>query len=612
MSDITPYMDQVADIRQRAGRVLAFASIPQFRDGAFIQDRKDWAKSVGEATYQDPLFESYGPVVAGIVGTAWASALADYTNERGEMPREELLASAHKAAENLLLEGASKFNSQSVHLLLESAKKELGENKFLFESADSMPDLSTSKGVMQLATFVAMILPVALGAQTSDACTFVPCEKDQNQIFEIVNIAGNSFGDLTAGQEIDMTTAGYYSQMARSRLFPEGQQPSGTKQKLTFKVEDAEGVKAPIRPKRTVLYINRKPTEPDNGNNALLHGFVHVDPETGEETSITLTCTINYDTGEINVTPSNPFPAGYELGVGYELDVEKKPDLIPTINHKMKDYKVYPSYYYLAAEHTLQAELEMRREFNIELNPLSYRTLRDFISHEIDMMRLSIMIWRCVHSSVYDVALPDSQLFESWAGLLRNKFNQISADMIDRTLTTGVTGMFAGSEASNFIKALPPTLFQPAPNYRQTPYVHFTGTLFGVYKVFEVPQPICVSLSKNLSKNGAEFKTNNILCYGRGDGIAQAGFIAGDAIPLIPLIHDTTPALRNRTTMFGSALNVIHPRRGEDYFELLELTFNKVGALDTRSGLYIEGDSKTPAPDNGEAPADNTDGGAQA
>lgn len=594
MSDIKPYMDQVADIRLRAGRVLAFASIPQFKDGSFIKDRKAWARSVGDATYQDPLFESYGPVVSTIVGTAWASALAEYTNERGEMPRDEILAAAHKATENLLLEGASKFQNPSVRFLLESAQKDFNENSLLLESADSMPDLSTSQGVMQLATFVAMILPVALGAQTSDACTFVPCEKDQNKIFEILNIAGNSFGDLKAGQEIDMTTAGYYSQMGRVRLFPADQQPKGTKQKLTFKVADAEGVAAPIRPKRTVLYINRKPTDPDTGNNTLHHSFVYTDPTTKEETSVTLTCTINYDTGEIGVTPSNPFPEGYELGVGYELDVEKKPELIPTINHKMKDYLVYPSYYYLAAEHTLQAELEMRREFNFELNPLSYRSLRDFISHEIDMMRLSIMIWRCVHGSTYDVALPDSQLFESWAGLLRNKFNQISADMIDRTRTTGVTGMFAGSEASNFIKALPPTLFQPAPNYRQTPYVHFAGTLFGVYKVFEVPQPICVSLTKSLEKQGAKFNTNNILCYGRGDGIAQAGFIAGDAIPLIPLIHDTTPSLRNRTTMFGSALNTIHPRRGEDYFEMLELTFDKkVGAIDTRSGLIVQ--DQTPA-----------------
>ncbi|EKR4921305.1 hypothetical protein P8H80_004234 [Escherichia coli] len=598
MSDITPYMDQVADIRQRAARVLAFASIPQFKEGAFIKDRKAWAKSVGEATHMDPLFESYGPIVSTIVGTAWASALADYANERGEMPRDELLAAAHKATENLLLEGASKYKNQSVQLLLESAQKDLNENKFLFESADSanIPDLTTSQGIMQLATFVAMILPVALGAQTSDACTFVPCEKDQNKIFEIVNIAGNSFGDLTAGQEIDMTTSGYYSQMARVRLFAADQQPKGTKQRLTFKVEESEGVKAPIRPKRTVLYINRKPTDPDTGNNVLLHSFVHVDKDTGEETSITLTCQINYDTGEIAVNPSNPFPEGYELGVGYELDVEKAPSLIPTINHKMKDYLIYPSFYALAAEHTLIAELEMRREFNFELSSLSYRSLRDYISHEIDMMRLSIMIWRCIHSCSYDVALPDSQLFESWSGLLRSKFNQISADMIDRTRTTGVTGMFAGSEASNFIKALPPTLFQPAPNYRQTPYVHFTGTLFGVYKVFEVPQPICTSLTKNLQKNGAEFKTNNILCYGRGDGIAQAGFIAGDAIPLIPLVHDTTPQLRNRTTMFGSALNVIHPRRGEDYFEMLELTFDKAGALDPRSGKYIE-PAPTPEPE---------------
>ncbi|HGA7338549.1 TPA: hypothetical protein ACJGSF_004968 [Salmonella enterica subsp. enterica serovar Muenchen] len=63
-----------------------------------------------------------------------------------------------------------------------------------------------------------------------------------------------------------------------------------------------------------------------------------------------------------------------------------------------------------------------------------------------------------------------------------------------------------GADAALFFKQLPPSYFQPAEDYTQTPYVHFIGTLFGNVKVFEVPVGVC----ENFSTEGME-----VQLYGR-------------------------------------------------------------------------------------------------
>lgn len=63
--------------------------------------------------------------------------------------------------------------------------------------------------------------------------------------------------------------------------------------------------------------------------------------------------------------------------------------------------------------------------------------------------------------------------------------------MANRTLTTGIRGGFAGSDAANFLRSLPPQHFQIAPGYVQSPYVQYIGTLFGTIRIYEVPQPVC-------------------------------------------------------------------------------------------------------------------------
>lgn len=54
------------------------------------------------------------------------------------------------------------------------------------------------------------------------------------------------------------------------------------------------------------------------------------------------------------------------------------------------------------------------------------------------------------------------------------------------------------------------------------------------------------------------------------------------------LTHETNPSLVNRTTLWGSAINEVHPRNGENYFTRLRLTRAKEGAIDMLTGKVNE------------------------
>lgn len=127
------------------------------------------------------------------------------------------------------------------------------------------------------------------------------------------------------------------------------------------------------------------------------------------------------------------------------------------------------------------------------------------------------------------------------------------------------------------------------PNYVESPHVQYIGTLFGYIRIFEVPTAVC----DQFVKDGYNFNSNEVIFYGRGNSIGEAGLITGDAVPAIPYIHETNPSLVNRTTMWGSALNEIHPRKGEAYFCKLQLTNTKVGSYNMLNGKKIEAGQPT-------------------
>ncbi|EAA7570467.1 hypothetical protein FQO85_19750 [Salmonella enterica] len=562
MNNLHDYQARLADIAKRSKAVLSWTSAAQFKDGAFIADDTARAASIFEAATKDPIFEGVNESITGQIATAWASALADYSAKYKTLPRPEVLASCHQTLENCLLESARKDMGNTNKAMLESVSKDM---------------MSVSDGVMRLPLFLAMILPSQLGAATSDACTYIPVTRDQSDIYEIINVAGSSFGSYAAGDPLDMQSVGVYSQLRRRYVLVAS--ADGSAKTFTFKMADHEGQAVPIRKGRSNIYVNRIKSAVDNGSGTLLHTFAN-----NANKQITVTCSLNYNTGQIDLSFSEAPDAGTEIAIEAEINIEAAPELIPLINHEMAKYTLFPSQYVIAAEHTVQAAYEAQREFGIDMGSLQFRTLKDYLAHEQDMLRLRIMVWRTLHKEHFDIALPQTQTFDVWATIIKGKFQTVYRNIIERVKSSGSQGMFAGADAASFFKQLPPSYFQPAEDYTQTPYVHFIGTLFGNVKVFEVPVGVC----ENLSTEGMEFNSMDVLCYVRDENPGKAGFVTGDAVPAVPFQHPTSTALVNRTTLWGSAVNDMHPRNGEEYFTKVSLTMAKDGGINFLTGETID------------------------
>ncbi|ENE5850354.1 TPA: capsid protein [Salmonella enterica subsp. enterica serovar Typhimurium] len=559
---IQPARDRERDIMNRAASVMAMTVDPTTdAAGNMIADNAVMMENLDKAVQKVPMFEGVPPEAARQIAGGWAMSLHEYKRQNGHYPASDVLANAHRALERLMTECASNTHE--------------GSGKAMFESvAESM---RTSDGVMKVAQYAALILPASLGAATSDACTFVPCERDESHIYELLNVAGTKFGSFQQGDELDMQSAGVYSQM--KRLYTLTEKGDNSKTTFTFDIKKFEGQACPIRQGYNKLLINRKPSKVDDGD-----GNLYFNDRDTKGNAFSATAKVKYDTGVIDITFTDAPAEGTEIAVQVEINVERNPGLIPVINQAMRKYTVRPSQYVIASEHTVMAASDLSREHGLELAALQFSAMRNWISHETDIMRLRTLVFHTVYGREFDVAMPEAQSYESWVGLLRHAVNALSQDMANRTKTTGIRGGFAGADAANFLRSLPPQHFQIAPGYVQSPYVQYIGTLFGSIRIYEVPQPVC----EQFGKQGYEFGLDDIFFYGRGEGIGKAGLIAGDAVPAIPYVHETNPSLVNRTTLWGTAINEVHPRNGENYFARLRLTRSKEGAIDMLTGQINE------------------------
>ncbi|WP_241647048.1 capsid protein [Rosenbergiella metrosideri] len=563
MSNTQRAHDRAKDIKNRASAVMAM-TIGAVDSSASPELQLEQLQS---SVVKNPMFEGVDARFGVTVTGAWTEALHNYKASHGKYPSVEVLANAHKSLQNLMTESVKESGTIK------------GPNAPMFESAAA--DMRTSEGVMKQAIFAAMILPAALGAATSDACTFVPCERDIAKIYELTNIAGSNFGKFRAGDELNMHRTGAYSQMRRTERFDKDNQPDGTKKDFTFSLATFLGTDAPIIKGRSKLLVNRRVSKKDDSD-----GNLYFNDTDFNGVQYQATGKVDYAKGVITVSFNTAPAAGTELAAQIEINVEGKADLIPVINQTMREYEVSPSQYILASEHTVQSASDLQREFGLNLQSQQFQAMTQWLSHETDMARLRTLVFHTIpnFSREFDVALPEGQTYESWVGIMSHAVNRLSTEMLNRNKESGIRGGFAGGDAANYLRSLPSSVFQKDPNYVQSPYVQYIGTLFNTIRIYEVPNPACESLQAD----GLDFQPYDIYFYGRGDSIGKAGLIAGDAVPAMPFVHPTDKNLVNRTTIWGSALNEIHPRGGENYFSRLRLTNSKVGSFDMLTGKPIE------------------------
>lgn len=492
-----------------------------------------------EAVGNEPMFANVDQEHAVSIVSGAQSAIRDYEQTHGELPRDEVLASGYQTMSNMLM--------------LEGANSEGGLGQMMMESIGQ--SLSTSQGVEIRAKMVGLVLPVLLETATTDAVTMMPAGSTEVEIFKVYRRTGSNFGDFAKGTEIDQSTVGQYTNMRQRYAFADAQLPDGTRKTYIFNTKtDLANTKVEIPFSKTSvsLWVDRRRVCRDlDSGSGMMSGFIELDG-----VKYIINCEIDHTAGKITATADKPLPDEIELHAEFEVDIESAPEFIPTIDHDMDSRILRPRQRAVAADATIQAMFTMQREFGQDLKSMQMSHMRNTLASEKATGHLVDMNFACRKEETFNIYVANG---EDWK-LHRERLNElllsVSTKILQATKTTGLTGIFAGTYACNILKSLGAPHFIAPANYRQKNAIHYAGRLFGMWKVYECPNVI---------------GEDEMLCYGRGSSHSEAGYVAGDAIAATMYSHPIGKNLRASNTLYELSYGEIHPFNGEDYFYRVKL-----------------------------------------
>jgi len=527
---IEAYKKRVADISEKATAMRKAIIVPILEDDgqSFIKDETKLSDSLDQAV-KGSIFESVGKG-QGTVARVAANSLMLYKKQYDSMPPDEMLASAFQAIENGI--GVS-----------------LGEgpDNMVLEAAN----LETTEGILMRDRMVALILPVILMSITSRMTSHIPGSYNQSEIFKVYRVAGSTFGDLTEGDKIDHNFNGQYSSMDQRHLA--GTASSEATPTVTgdfqFDSNTKFGGVYPMTKKSIKIYHDHNLVAVDDGAGAI-HGSFLVG-----ETTVTVTGTVNYLTGNIDPIFSTGPADAITIHVGFDVNIEKDPTLIPVINHEMDSRVVYPHENAISASTTLQALWALRREFAMDADSMAMAAMRNVLTADRDRKILHDLYFFSKGERSWSMVVPSGIYFQEHYETVRQTLLEIDAVLMDRTGTSGLVGIVADSKSATLFKSMKAPFFEAAPGYRRIPQPHYVGKLFGMWDLYEDPQK-------------ADY---TCLCYAKGRGIGEAGYVVGDAIPPMAFKHGVQNDLIYRNTLWGKAYRDLQPFDGREYFMNLEI-----------------------------------------
>ncbi len=522
------YSNQLAGITRRAEEMKSALHDPIVDDnGKFIAEAATRAERL-EASTKGTIFEMAGKGAGTVQGTA-SNALRAFVAQRGIMPSDDLLASAHLATENLL--SATNDRKSFGGLVLESAS------------------LETTDGILMRDRMVSLILPVMLQSITSQIVSFIPGTFNQSEIFRVYRNASTTFGDITAGQRLDHTYRGQYSSMDQRHLTIAGNgTKTGSSNEFDLDSNTKFGKVYPFKKKSIKIIHDRNVVAKDDGAGNLAGTFVV------GATSVTVTGTVNYATGTIHPVFSTAPANGIQVHVGFDVDIEKDPSLIPAVNHEMDSRTLYPHEAAIAASTTLQALWGLRREYNLNADSMAMLAMRNLLAADKDRKHLRDLLFYAKGSTSWTYTVPATGIApQDYYETLLTKLLQIDTLLMTQTGTSGLVGIVADAKSSSIIRSM--RSFVAATGYQSIPQPHYVGRLFGMWDIYEDPQ-------------GTDY---TCLCYAKGRDIGQSAYLAGDAIPAMQFKHAMQSDLKYNNTLYELAYRDLQPFDGREY--LTTLTF---------------------------------------
>lgn len=530
------YRKHMSEIERRAEelkRAILYPVIDQ-GTGQFIGESATRAENL-EAETQHSVFEMAGKGAATIQAVA-SNSIRAYARQYGVLPSNDMLASAHMAIENGILASVGKSDAL----------------RGVFESAT----MSTTEGVLMRDRMIALVLPVMLQSVTSRMVTHIPGQFNQSEIFRIRKVAGSTFGNLTKGDVIDADFNGHYAAMDQRFLAAAGDgaevggAASNTPNYFALTSTTDIGVKMPFKRKRCVVYHDRTPVARDDGEGNIYGSFVL------DGSTISVTGSVDYDDGIVNPIFSVAPALNIEVHIGVDIDIESDPDLIPIIDYLEDSRIIYPHESAINCGYTLQSLWALKREYNLNMEGMAMTDMRNIIAADRDRKILSDIRFFLSGETEWTMTIPDAAYFQEHYETLKQTLLAIDAEILSKTLRVGLTGVVFDAKSASLVKSMRSPNFEPAPGYRRIPQPHYIGRLFGMWDAYEDPQAP---------------EDYHSICFGIGNTVGEAGYVAGDCIPPLPFKHPVLSNLQYEQTLWSMGYRDLHPFDGRNY--LHELTF---------------------------------------
>ena len=520
---MTEYITYIQDVTMRSNKMRQ-ALIEPFsgEDGTLMLPNRAATEQTLKNSIKGSIFERTGDSALMIAGIC-VHALQDYEKRYKRMPSPHLLASAHKAMENVL------------------DLSEGGAAPGIFNGIK----MNSTADIQMRDRVISLILPVYLAMVTSNMATYILGGIHQAKFFRITQQAGSNFGGLKKGDIIDGSNRGLYAQMTHRAALGTS---DGSTTSFIFDTKYTYSVEYPLKPKCTIVYMDRNKIGEENGEGVLFGA------STVNGVFYSVNGTVTYAEGKISVCIMPAPPANAELEIAFDVDIEKAPALLPKIVYDTHSRVLYP-HYTAIKDTTIQNIWSLCCDPSQNLDSLTMQLLHTNIVADKDHKHLYDMYHFCPEEGVICKSKSKHTLLTESYEIIK-ALSEVDNKLMVATGVAGLSGIIAGPQACNLFRYLPSNNLENAPDYRFTSQPHFVGKLFGSIDLYCDPHaPDACSC----------------LCYAKGEGYGQAAYITGSAIPSLALNHSITEGLEKRTIMGELAYHDMQPFDGTQY--LCKLTF---------------------------------------
>ena len=535
-NEMTGYEARVADITSRAHQIRASMLDPVLDDkGGIIANPKDRQERLKNAV-RNSVFESLGDDAPMILGVG-SRAIRAYIDTYKRMPSDEILASVHQAVENTLK--------------LPEIGKDAGG---IFESIGK--EMSTTDGIIMRNRMLSICLPVALFAITSQMVTLIPGQFNKSEIFRVHRVAGSTFGDLKKGDRIDQFYNGRYAVMDQ---MSGAIAADGAKKDFTFDTTADVGIAMPLKKQSIKILHDRNIVGRDDGNGHL-QGVFELEDTSGAKTLINVTGTVDYSKGTVNASFSVPPASGLEVHIGYDVDIETDPTLIPLIDHQMESAVIYPHEAAIASNVTIQALWGLRREFGLDADNMAMAGMRNLLAADKDRKILRDLYFYARDEVTWNRVGPEYYKFAEHVESLKAALMEVDSRLIQKNGFSGLVGIVGVPQSVNIFRYMTRDYFDPAPGYHNIPQPHYVGRAFDNWDLYCDPHQ----------------EPYTCLCFARGIEHGRTAFLAGDAVPALTFRHPVLANLRNSSTLWELAYRDPQPFDGRDYLMKLRLVDDSI------------------------------------